>query len=252
MLRGRIMALNGADVDKMKPPEEGAWVLRGDRGITYAAAKPDNVSLTAGAWWAGQLRRPAAGLVFVRGGRRARPQGRRQPHRQRARARHHRAHRQSAAGRMGDDGHQLRHGVFAQRLCRCAALLAGHPDGGGRLGGGGGEDPQRGDTRFSGRHHGQGQGCAGRRQPAGRRARHRDPGGGKRGADRLGAGAFRRARRRQSRPYPRRGDPEDAGRHPADPDCRFLARISDDRPGDGAVRAGSRARLPPGTCSPTS
>jgi putative ABC transport system permease protein len=51
MLRGRIMALNGADVDKMKPPEEGAWVLRGDRGITYAAAKPDNVSLTAGAWW---------------------------------------------------------------------------------------------------------------------------------------------------------------------------------------------------------
>jgi putative ABC transport system permease protein len=35
----------------MKPPEEGAWVLRGDRGITYAAAKPDNVSLTAGAWW---------------------------------------------------------------------------------------------------------------------------------------------------------------------------------------------------------
>ena len=65
MLRGRIMALNGADVDKMKPPEEGAWVLRGDRGITYAAAdagqrQPDRRRLVGR-----QLRRPAAGLVLV-------------------------------------------------------------------------------------------------------------------------------------------------------------------------------------------
>ena len=31
-------------------------------------------------------------------------------------------------GRMGIDGHQLRHGVLAQHLCRRAAQLAGDPD----------------------------------------------------------------------------------------------------------------------------
>ena len=36
MLRGRIIELNGVDVQKMNVPPEGAWVLRGDRGITYA------------------------------------------------------------------------------------------------------------------------------------------------------------------------------------------------------------------------
>lgn len=51
MLRGRVMALNGVAVDKVEVPPEGAWVLRGDRGLTYEAEKPDNATLTQGSWW---------------------------------------------------------------------------------------------------------------------------------------------------------------------------------------------------------
>ncbi|MGB3538101.1 MAG: ABC transporter permease [Mesorhizobium sp.] len=51
MLRGRIMALNGVDVAKIPVPAEGAWVLKGDRGLTYDAEKPENATLTEGSWW---------------------------------------------------------------------------------------------------------------------------------------------------------------------------------------------------------
>ncbi|MER9870556.1 ABC transporter permease [Mesorhizobium sp. M0136] len=51
MLRGRVMALNGVAVDKVKVPAEGAWVLRGDRGLTYDAKMPENATLTEGSWW---------------------------------------------------------------------------------------------------------------------------------------------------------------------------------------------------------
>lgn len=51
MLRGRVMALNGVSVDKANVPSEGAWVLRGDRGLTYDAKQPANATLTEGIWW---------------------------------------------------------------------------------------------------------------------------------------------------------------------------------------------------------
>ncbi|MER9424311.1 ABC transporter permease [Mesorhizobium sp. M0317] len=51
MLRGRVMALNGVSVDKANVPSEGAWVLRGDRGLTYHAKQPANATLTEGSWW---------------------------------------------------------------------------------------------------------------------------------------------------------------------------------------------------------
>ncbi|HTV68049.1 MAG TPA: ABC transporter permease, partial [Rhizobiaceae bacterium] len=51
MLRGRIMQLNGTDVAKMEVPPEGAWVLRGDRGLTYEEKIPENASLSEGEWW---------------------------------------------------------------------------------------------------------------------------------------------------------------------------------------------------------
>ncbi|NWJ23285.1 ABC transporter permease [Rhizobium sp. RM] len=51
MLRGRILALNGQDVTKMEVPPSGRWVLRGDRGITYAEDLPENAELTEGTWW---------------------------------------------------------------------------------------------------------------------------------------------------------------------------------------------------------
>ncbi len=51
MLRGRIVKLNGVDAQKVQVPPEGAWVLRGNRGITYDAKLPDNATLTEGEWW---------------------------------------------------------------------------------------------------------------------------------------------------------------------------------------------------------
>ena len=51
MLRGRIVALNGQDVATMTLPPEGAWVLRGDRGITYSKNLPENSTLAEGQWW---------------------------------------------------------------------------------------------------------------------------------------------------------------------------------------------------------
>ena len=51
MLRGRIVALNGIDVQKIAAPAGGAWVLRGDRGITYSETVPENATLAAGQWW---------------------------------------------------------------------------------------------------------------------------------------------------------------------------------------------------------
>jgi len=51
MLRGRIVAANGIKAEDLKPAESSAWVLRGDRGITYAATIPEGSRLTAGEWW---------------------------------------------------------------------------------------------------------------------------------------------------------------------------------------------------------
>ena len=51
MLRGRVMELNGVDVARVTVPSEGQWVLRGDRGITYAKNVPENSTLSEGAWW---------------------------------------------------------------------------------------------------------------------------------------------------------------------------------------------------------
>jgi putative ABC transport system permease protein len=52
MLRGRIVELNGTDVSELKDvPPGGRWVLHGDRGITYAAAAPENAQITEGKWW---------------------------------------------------------------------------------------------------------------------------------------------------------------------------------------------------------
>lgn len=48
MLRGVITRIND------RPAREVAgnhWVVRGDRGITYADAMPDNTTVTAGDWW---------------------------------------------------------------------------------------------------------------------------------------------------------------------------------------------------------
>lgn len=51
MLRGRIIEASGIKAEDLKPAESSAWVLRGDRGITYASSVPPGSRLVAGDWW---------------------------------------------------------------------------------------------------------------------------------------------------------------------------------------------------------
>ena len=50
-LRARVVAVNGVPAERMHATAETAWALRGDRGLTYAAAMPAGTRLVAGAWW---------------------------------------------------------------------------------------------------------------------------------------------------------------------------------------------------------
>jgi putative ABC transport system permease protein len=54
MMRGRITALNGVPAAQIKAGEDAAWVLDGDRGITYAEDLPDGSRITSGRWWKGE------------------------------------------------------------------------------------------------------------------------------------------------------------------------------------------------------
>jgi putative ABC transport system permease protein len=58
MMRGRIIALGGRPVGEVHPAPEAAWVLDGDRGITYAPFIPEGSSLEAGDWWPADYRGP--------------------------------------------------------------------------------------------------------------------------------------------------------------------------------------------------
>jgi putative ABC transport system permease protein len=56
MMRGRLVSLRGIPVGEIRASEEIAWVLDGDRGITYATEIPEGSKLTAGAWWPADYR----------------------------------------------------------------------------------------------------------------------------------------------------------------------------------------------------
>jgi putative ABC transport system permease protein len=51
MLRGRITRINGVPVEKITPPKDYEWVLRGDRGLTWSADPPPGAEIVAGKWW---------------------------------------------------------------------------------------------------------------------------------------------------------------------------------------------------------
>jgi putative ABC transport system permease protein len=51
MLRGRIVSLNGVPAEEVKPPPDIAWVLSGDRGVTFAEDVPEGSRVVAGTWW---------------------------------------------------------------------------------------------------------------------------------------------------------------------------------------------------------
>ncbi|RJF85703.1 ABC transporter permease [Sphingomonas cavernae] len=50
-LRGTIVAYAGQRVADLKEIPEGAWFLRGERGVTYSAKLPEGSDLVAGTWW---------------------------------------------------------------------------------------------------------------------------------------------------------------------------------------------------------
>jgi putative ABC transport system permease protein len=50
-LRGPVTALNGKPVSALKSIPEGAWILRGDRGLTFARDLPEGNAVVEGEWW---------------------------------------------------------------------------------------------------------------------------------------------------------------------------------------------------------
>ena len=59
MMRGRVVRLNGLRPEEVKAKEEAAWVLEGDRGITYSKDLPDGSELVEGEWWPADYTGPA-------------------------------------------------------------------------------------------------------------------------------------------------------------------------------------------------
>ncbi len=70
-LRGSIVALKGQRVADMKTLPDGAWILKGDRTITWSATVPPRNTVVAGRWWPANYNGPplvsmedkAAGLL---------------------------------------------------------------------------------------------------------------------------------------------------------------------------------------------
>jgi putative ABC transport system permease protein len=51
MLRGRLIKIGDQPVEKVKAKPEHAWVLSGDRGLTYSETVPEGSTVTEGTWW---------------------------------------------------------------------------------------------------------------------------------------------------------------------------------------------------------
>jgi len=57
-LRGPVTEVNGTRVADMKAIPEGAWILRGDRGLTFAGELPPANRIVAGQWWPASYKGP--------------------------------------------------------------------------------------------------------------------------------------------------------------------------------------------------
>ena len=57
-LRGAVVAVGDQRVSEMTEIPEGAWFLRGDRGLTYSREIPDGSRLVEGEWWPADYRGP--------------------------------------------------------------------------------------------------------------------------------------------------------------------------------------------------
>lgn len=57
-LRGPVTAVKGVPVAELGSVPEGAWILKGDRGLTFADRLPPGNRVTAGEWWPADYRGP--------------------------------------------------------------------------------------------------------------------------------------------------------------------------------------------------
>ncbi len=57
-LRGSVVAVGDRRVSEMKELPEGAWFLRGDRGLTYSATLPEGSRIVEGQWWPADYQGP--------------------------------------------------------------------------------------------------------------------------------------------------------------------------------------------------
>jgi len=58
MMRGRIVAVKGARAETLKPADDIAWALEGDRGVTFSAAPPPGSDIVSGQWWEAERNGP--------------------------------------------------------------------------------------------------------------------------------------------------------------------------------------------------
>ncbi|MCF8472342.1 MAG: ABC transporter permease [Sphingomonadaceae bacterium] len=58
-LRGTIVEFGCQRVDQLEELPEGAWILNGDRGLTYSGVLPKGSEIVAGTWWPEDYKGPA-------------------------------------------------------------------------------------------------------------------------------------------------------------------------------------------------
>jgi putative ABC transport system permease protein len=51
MMRGRFVRIAGKPVEAVKPADNVAWALEGDRGVTFSEKPPEGSEVVAGEWW---------------------------------------------------------------------------------------------------------------------------------------------------------------------------------------------------------
>lgn len=51
LMRGRLVSVAGTPVGEIKAADNVAWVLDGDRGLTFSDTPPEGAKIVAGSWW---------------------------------------------------------------------------------------------------------------------------------------------------------------------------------------------------------
>lgn len=65
-LRGRITAINTVPVEQVQVAPDAQWAVRSERGLTFAAQKPEKVKIVAGEWWPADYSGPPL-MCFTKG-----------------------------------------------------------------------------------------------------------------------------------------------------------------------------------------